>query len=162
MSNIRHFLIFIVVSLLFMSCQKEIYDPIPDTMVSFTIDLNKHEMEFISLESLGGSVIITNTTNNFGRKAAGYNNNGILLYRSFADEFHAYDRTCPHCYATESLSEIIKTEDNTSITATCPHCGTEYSLEFNGMPNSGPGKFYLKNYHTKLQDGRLTVWNNAK
>ncbi len=162
MNNIRLFSIFIVVSLLFMSCKKEIYDPIPDTMVEFTIDLNK--IEFSNLQPIGGSVVITNLTNNFGRRAAGFDYNGILVYHSsFDNVYMAFDRTCPHCYATDSLSVIISVEDNPSMFAKCSNCDTEYNLEINGSPISGPGNFYLKNYHTELQDGRyLTVWNNAK
>ena len=154
-------LLFALLIMSLTSCKPEIIDPIPDTAIRFTIDIN--DMEFNALQSLGGSTVVTSATNNFGSRAAGFNHNGILIYRSLVDEFMAFDRTCPHCYATDKLSFIISTEDNASITAKCPHCDTEYFLEYNGMPNSGPGKYYLKNYKTTLNNGRyLTVWNNTK
>ena len=162
MRNIR-LLAFLITLLIitFTSCKPDKYDPIPNTAIRFTIDIN--DMEFNALQSLGGSVVITSATNNFGSRAAGFNHNGILVYRSLIDEFMAFDRTCPNCYATDKLSFIINTEDNASITAKCSHCETEYFLEYNGMPNSGPGKYYLKNYKTTLSNGRyLTVYNNAE
>ncbi|MBO7523369.1 MAG: hypothetical protein J6T30_05905 [Bacteroidales bacterium] len=163
MHNIR-LLPFLITLLTFSltSCKPDKYDPIPNTAIRFTIDIN--DMEFNALQSLGGSVVITSATNNFGSRAAGFNHNGILVYRSLIDEFMAFDRTCPHCYATDKFSYIIITEDNASITAKCPHCETEYFLEYNGQPlESGPGKYYLKNYKTTLSNGRyLTVYNNAK
>ncbi|MBP5708499.1 MAG: hypothetical protein J6W61_01880 [Bacteroidales bacterium] len=162
MHNIR-LLTFLITLLIITltSCKPDKYDPIPNTAIRFTIDINN--MEFNALQSLGGSVVITSATNNFGSRAAGFNHNGILVYRSLIDEFMAFDRTCPHCYATDKLSFIISTEDNASITAKCSHCETEYFLEYNGMPNSGPGKYYLKNYKTTLSNGRyLTVYNNAE
>ena len=153
------FLIGVVLTLSLTCCERNSNDPIPDVYVNFTIDLNK--IEFNSLVTLGNSAIVTRETNNFGSRAAGYDNNGILIYRSLNDEFLAFDRTCPHCYAESEASIIIETEDSFSQEAICPVCGTVYSLDMNGMPEEGPGRYYLKDYKTQLSEGRyLTVWNN--
>ena len=164
MHNIRlSALLITILTITLISCNKEKYDPIPDTAVNFPMDLI-NDTKFNGLQFKGNSVVVTSATNNYGSRAAGFNHNGILVYRSLNDEFMAFDRTCPHCYATDKYSYIIITEDNSSITAKCPHCETEYFLEHNGMPISGPGKYYLKNYKTALSnDGRiLTVYNNTK
>ncbi len=141
------------------SCERNSNDPIPDVYINFTIDLNN--IEFNSLGTLGNSAVVTRETNNFGSRAAGFENNGILIYRSLNDEFLAFDRTCPHCYAVNEESIVIETEEFFSQEAVCPECGTVYSLDMNGMPKEGPGKYYLKSYKTQLNGGRyLTVWNN--
>ncbi len=157
--NIRIFFLGVVMALSLTCCERDSNDPIPNVYVNFSIDLNK--IEFNSLGTLGGSAIVTRKTNNFGSRAAGYNNNGILVYRSLNDEFLAFDRTCPHCYAEREASVTIETEDSFSQEAICPTCGTVYSPDMNGMPKEGPGRYYLKNYRTRLDNGRyLTVWNN--
>jgi nitrite reductase/ring-hydroxylating ferredoxin subunit len=141
-------------SFLLSACSKENADVIPDVYVDFTIDLL--DPEFVTLGLIGASDSVDAKTNNWGYKSAGYDGNGIIVYCS-PDEYYAYDRTCPHDFASSGLS--IKVKIDLGI-AMCPYCNTKYALSTYGTPVSGPGKYPLKNYKTSFEDNRfIRVWN---
>jgi nitrite reductase/ring-hydroxylating ferredoxin subunit len=151
--------IFIIISLAFsallISCERNNNDVIPDTYVSFVMDITG-DILFSDLNAIGNSVIVTYRTNNWGYRSAGYDSNGIIIYRANLDQFYAYDRTCPYDYVANSNSIKVNID---FIQALCPICSTAYSLPTGGIPISGPGKYPLKNYRT-IFDGRfLTVEN---
>jgi nitrite reductase/ring-hydroxylating ferredoxin subunit len=137
------------------SCKKSKYDVVPNVYVDFTIDLS--DPEFFVLNAGTNSVIVTAATNNWGLRSAGYDNNGIIVYRSAMDEFYAYDRTCPYDYAVNSLSIKVNVD---FLNAICPKCSTNYSLEIGGTPVSGIGKYPLKNYKTNFSGQFIRVWNS--
>jgi nitrite reductase/ring-hydroxylating ferredoxin subunit len=137
------------------SCSRDENDVIPDVYVEFTIDLL--DPEFVSLLAIDVSDTIDATTNNWGSRSAGYDGNGIIIY-SGAEEYYAFDRTCPYDFAVNGLSIKIKTD--LSGVAFCPQCGTRYALSVYGTPVSGPGKYPLKNYSTSFEEERyVRVWN---
>jgi len=154
-SKINNILILAALLLIVNSCKNSENDVIPDVYISFDIDLST-DIEFRDLNAIGNHVIVTSATNNWGTRSAGYDNNGIIVYRSLLDEFNAYDRTCPHDYITNNMSVKINV-DFTS--AKCPQCGTTYALSAFGTPVSGPGKYPLKNYHTRFDGRFISVWN---
>lgn len=139
--------------LLLFSCKKNKNDVIPDVYIDFTINLN--DPEFVSLTSLFGSAYIDASTNNWGQKAAGYNENGIIVFAG-PEEFYAYDRTCPHDYSVNGSSIKVNVD---FIQAICPSCSTSYSLPTGGNPISGPGRYPLKNYKTRYYGNTVSVWN---
>jgi nitrite reductase/ring-hydroxylating ferredoxin subunit len=146
--------ILVLFSIIIFACTKETRNPIPDVEVDFTLDLDNPE--FANLTNAGSFDTIDATTHNLGSLAAGYDGNGIIVYTG-PDEFHAYDRTCPHDFANNGLSIKIKV---TYSLAVCPICGTVYDLAAFGTPVSGPGRYPLKNYSTSLSYNRyLRVWN---
>ena len=152
--------IFLFATLLFApiySCKKNKNDVIPNVVVDFTINLT--DPEFISLTSIGESVVVNRFTNNFGYRAAGFDDNGIIIH-SGIDEFFAYDRTCPHDYVTDESSIKIEIDKSSSIYAVCPKCKTKYGLPANGTPVEGAGRYPLKNYKTSYDGRRLRVWNS--
>jgi nitrite reductase/ring-hydroxylating ferredoxin subunit len=153
-SKIRLFLITIALAITICSCNKNKNDVIPYTYVNFTLDLN--DPEFVNLNAMGGSDTIDAHTNNWGTGAAGFAGNGIIIYRG-PDEFYAYDRTCPHDYAVNSLS--IKVYIDFTL-AVCPKCRTSYALAAFGTPASGIGRYPLKNYRTSFDGRFVRVWNN--
>ena len=153
-SKIVIFLFMVTSVVLMISCKKSKYDVIPDVYVDFTIDLN--DPEFFVLNAGTNSKIVTSATNNWGTRSAGYDGNGIIVYRSTMDEFYAYDRTCPYDYAVNSLSIKVNTD---FLNAICPKCSTNYSLEMGGTPISGIGKYPLKNYKTSFNGQYVRVWN---
>lgn len=158
-SKIIFFLIITLAAGSLLSCTKSKYDVIPDVYVDFTIDLN--DIIFRDLDAITNHVIVTYQTNNWGSVAAGYDSNGIIVYRSslVEDQFNAYDRTCPYDYAVKGLS--IKVNVATGETyAICPKCSTSYSLEIGGTPASGPGRYPLKNYKTGFDGQYVHVWNH--
>ena len=155
-SKIRFFLITVALVFAFSSCNKK-NDVIPDTYVNFILRLN--DAQFVDLNAMGGSVTVDSHTNNWGSGAAGYDGNGIIIYAG-VEVFYAYDRTCPHDYAVNGLSVKVNIDLKNSTMAICPKCGTTYSLSNSGMPVSGIGRYYLKNYKTSFDGGNLiTVWN---
>lgn len=141
---------------IFGSCNKN-NDVIPDRYVSFTLNLS--DPEFVNLNAIGGSVTVNANTNNWGSRAAGYDNNGIIISRG-VDEFYAYDRTCPHDYAINRLSIQVGIDATGFAKAVCPECGTTYELISFGTPASGIGRYPLKNYKTRFDGANVTVWNN--
>ena len=105
-------------------------------------------------------MVITSATNNWGSSAAGYNSNGIIVYRSaLEDQFFAYDRTCPYDYAVNGLSIKVNVAPGESY-AICPKCSTNYSLEIGGTPASGIGRYPLKNYKTSFDGQNVHVWHH--
>lgn len=154
-SKIKLFFILPVFSLLIVSCQKNNNDVIPnDYFVYFTIDIN----DFPYLMALGGSDTIkaNDIRITFGREnSGGYKNNGIIIYAG-ADQYYAYDRTCPHDFVTDG--SIIKVRLDSQF-AKCLKCGTVYALAAGGTPYTGIGRYPLKNYRTRFDGRYLTVWN---
>lgn len=149
------FIHFLSALLVVSSCSNENDDVIPDVYVDFTIDLM--DPQFSSLLVIGVSDTVDASTNNWGFRSAGYDNNGIIIY-SGPDDYYAFDRTCPHDFASSGLS--VKVVPDMATFAECPHCGTRYALSAYGTPLSGPGKYPLKNYVTSFEDSRyITVWN---
>ncbi|MBA4322587.1 MAG: hypothetical protein C0408_07190 [Odoribacter sp.] len=155
-SKIIFFLIGSLIAFSLSSCKKSKFDVIPDVYVNFDIDLI-NDIEFRDLAVIGNHVIVTRLTNNWGDRAAGYDNNGIIVYQSFTDEFNAYDRTCPHDYAVNGLSVKINVDFTIAI---CPKCSTNYALSAFGTPISGPGRYPLKNYKTSFTGQYVLVRNS--
>jgi nitrite reductase/ring-hydroxylating ferredoxin subunit len=155
-SKIRYFFILLTIGSLLISCEKNKNDVIPYVPVSFVMDISG-DILFTELNAIGNSVIVTSKTNNWGSWAAGYDYNGIIVYRATLDQFYAYDRTCPHDYAINNKSIKVNID---FIQALCPSCSTYYSLPAGGVPITGPGKYPLKNYRTFFDGVRfLTVEN---
>ena len=148
-SKIRLFLIILILTGSLCACSKK-NDVIPDVYVDFTLDL--YDPEFVNLNAIGGDTVDAHT-NNWGRGAAGFDGNGIIVYNGGDGQFYAYDRTCPHDYEVNGLS--IKVNIDFTI-AVCPKCGTTYALSASGTPASGIGRYPLKNYRTSF-DGRRYV-----
>jgi len=155
-SNLITFFIFVPFLAVTSSCNKELNEIIPDVCVNFYVDL-VYDPLFYDLTAAGNSVIITSTTNNWGACAAGYDDNGIIVYNAGYD-YYAFDCTCPNCYKISNLSIAVKID---GVYAVCPECGTNYALPSSGTPTSaGPGRYQLKNYRTNLSGYYLKVWNN--
>ena len=157
LTKITFFLLAVSLFILTCSCKKNKNDVIPNVYVDFTIDLA--DPEFISLISIGETVVINKFTNNFGLRAAGFAENGILIH-SGIDEFFAYDRTCPHDYVLNGSTIKIEIDNSSSIYAVCPECKTKYGLPVNGTPVEGIGRYPLKNYKTNYDGRYLRVWNS--
>ncbi len=154
-SKIGFFLLLTLTVLLTVSCEKNKNDVIPDVYVNFYMDITG-DILFSDLNAIGNHVIVTSQTNNWGSQAAGYDNNGIIVYRSLPDEFNAYDRTCPHDFAVNGLSIKVNVDFTQAV---CPRCSTCYALSAFGTPVSGPGQYPLKNYKTRFDGRYLSVWS---
>lgn len=155
-SKLRLFLLFSLLGCLSIMCNRK-NDVIPDVTVDFMLDIN--DPEFVELNAIGGAVTVSSSTNNWGRYAAGYAGNGIIISRG-VDEFYAYDRTCPHDYALDGSSIRIDIDPTGFAKAVCPKCKTTYELISYGTPASGVGRYPLKNYRTTFDGRYVRVWNN--
>lgn len=153
--KIKYFLFLTLFVFATLSCDREKNDVIPDVYVDFHMDISG-DILFSDLAAIGNHVIVTSATNNWGSRAAGFDNNGIIVYRSLPDEFNAYDRTCPHDYSVNGLSIKVNVDFTQAI---CPACSTAYALSAFGTPVSGPGQYPLKNYKTSFDGRYLRVWN---
>jgi len=154
-SKIAIFLIISFSQFMLTTCKRSANDVIPTVYVHFSISLN--DPQFLDLLSPFTYSYIDKYTNNFGQSAAGYDENGIIVFRSTEDEFYAFDRTCPHDLELNNKSVQVKVTD--MIFAVCPECGTKYALTSNGTPYSGVGKYPLKNYRTFFDGLYITVSN---
>lgn len=148
------FLITVLTAVSLNSCKKSKNDVIPDVYVDFYVDLN--DIIFRDLDAIGNHVIVTSQTNLWGPNSAGYDNNGIIVYRSDLENFNAYDRTCPHDFAVNGLSIKVNID---GFNAICPQCSTTYALYGLGTPISGPGRYQLKNYKTFFNGQIVHVWH---
>ncbi|MBK7488445.1 MAG: hypothetical protein IPI74_01230 [Bacteroidales bacterium] len=159
-SNLRIFLLFSLFTLLIISCERDKNDVIPDITVDFIITASDPEFSDL-FNAPGTSALISSAHRHLGLGTAGFDGNGIIVY-STADIgphgliFYAYDRTCPHCYVTDSLSVAV---DVDGVFIICPECSTNYALGGSGLPQSGPGHYYLKNYRTSFSGYSIRVWN---
>jgi hypothetical protein len=153
--NLIIFIIFLLFPLSLVSCNKEKNDVVPDVYIDFNISLN--DPEFYNLNSPLTSAYVSASTNNIGLYAAGYDNNGIIIFRYVEDEFFAYDRTCPHDFKVNNKSVRVNIVDD--IYAICPECSTKYALPSYGTPASGISQYPLKNYKTAFNGLIVHVWN---
>jgi len=155
-SKLRIFLILVLLMSLFASCKKSELDVIPSVLVDFTLDIQ--DPDFIALQAITNYVLVDQYTNNLGYRAAGFDANGIIVYRSGLDEFLAYDRTCPHDYAVNGLSIAVDTVKFETYVL-CPECGTKYVLPSFGSPSEGPSRYPLKIYKTSFDGRFVRVYN---
>lgn len=156
-SNLKIFLFAALLLQLLYACSDENNDVIPDITVDFRIYFS--DPEFFNLNNApGSSVLISSAHTYLGYGTGGYDNNGIIVHNSGLEgfEYYAFDRTCPHCYTTESESIAVNVD---GVFALCPRCSTSYAMGSSGMPHSGPGKYYLKNYNTDYFGSGVRVWN---
>lgn len=156
LSKLTIFLIFILLIPINESCTKNQREIIPYVLVDFTISLT--DPIFLGLNAVGNHALVNSSTNNMGIYAAGYDGNGIIIYRAQLDEFYAFDRTCPHDYALSGSSIAVELEAG-EIFATCPSCGSKYALPSFGTPSEGPSKYPLKIYRTSLFGEFVRVYN---
>ncbi len=156
-SNLRIFLLFTLVALPLISCDRDKNDVIPDITVDFTITFSDPEF-FDLFYSPGTSVLISSAHRHLGLGTAGFDGNGIIVYNTGLQgfEYGAFDRTCPHCYANDDVSVAVNVD---GVYAICPRCSTNYALGGSGLPQSGPGQYYLKNYHTSFTGYSVRIWN---
>lgn len=122
------------------ACKKP-SSPIPYVPVSIQINLSNPD--YFVLKSIGGSISVTG-----GSK-------GIIIYRSDANTFKAYDRHCP--YQPENTCSRVSIE-NTGLTAKDTCCSSVFQL-MDGSIIGGPADRNLVEYKTSF-DGNILSINN--
>lgn len=122
-------IILLLIVLIFYSCDKN-KSKIPLVVVDIWIDLT--DPLYYDLQQISNYVYITGGVN------------GIIVYRNTADEFFAYERTCPH---DPECGKVFVDENSFSIAIDTICCGSEFLLMLDGAVSSGPSKFPLKKYY---------------
>lgn len=156
-SNLRIFLLTSLLTLALISCDGDKNEVIPDITIDFTITFSDPEF-FDLFYSPGTSSLISSAHRHLGLGTAGFDGNGIIVYNTGLQgfEYAAFDRTCPHCYVNDEVSVAVNVD---GVYAICPICSTNYALGASGLPQTGPGQYYLKNYHTAFTGYSVRVWN---
>jgi len=156
-SNVKLFFIIASLLMITLSCDRDKNEVIPDVTIDFTITFS--DPEFFDLYySPATSSLISSSHSHLGLGTGGFDGNGIIVYNTGIQglEYAAFDRTCPHCYVTDNASVAVNID---GVYAVCPQCSTNYALGASGLPQSGPGQYYLKNYHTAFTGYSVRVWN---
>lgn len=138
-TKLLQFLTLSIALLTFLQCEDE-QNPVPNTEVNITIDLNS--AEFNELVP-GNYTYITGGVN------------GIIIYRKNFDEFTAMDRTCPYeaAYGTR-----VTVDPENELYLECDTCQSRYYIE-TGSVTQGPSEFPLKSYQTSFDGRFLRIYN---
>ncbi len=142
---LKPILLGVVLSFLFLhySCEKT-NDPVPN--VSFTAYLDK------SLPDYSGTVF-TVYRDRFGNKIG---ISGVIVFRLSDVEFYVFERYCPH---DKKLNCIVSISDDKSL-AECGCCNSQYLiLSPTGDVISGPSKWNLKTYRSRVEGNYLVISN---
>jgi len=121
-------------------CGKE-QNLVPNVPVNFSAPLS--DPRLLRLSSPGGAVVFT-----------GYGVSGIVIYRTTAGGYEAYDR----CSTVNPEKACAVELDDPSFTATDPCSGAKYLLE-DGSPAKAPAKTSLRRYNTVISGNSLQVTN---
>lgn len=140
MRKLRIFYV-VLIGLVFISCNRERNNIIPNVLVDIEININNPE--YINLMAVGGSMYLSG-----GSK-------GIVVYRYSQDTFVAFDRHCPYNPSDEGqvtfdTSSAIILKDNS--------CGSQFLLT-DGSLYSGPATNSLKRYQTFFDGTILRIYN---
>ncbi len=144
-SKLKNFLILIIISSLFLTCdkKKEFYFPYAK------VDLQLHLYTDLSDIGNGGTKIIKGEYCGLG---------GILLFRVDEREFFAFDMACVH---ETSQDCIIHKDEGFDIFYKCPCCGSVYTLDINtgSYVDKGPAEWPLKQYYAYINGDFLIISN---
>ncbi|HNX06083.1 MAG TPA: hypothetical protein PKL96_00715 [Bacteroidales bacterium] len=144
MNIIKRYHLFLIISfsvLIFISCKKEIQDPIPDVYVNFSMNISS--TFYIELSSVGGWVNVS----------GGYR--GITVYRLSSEEFVAFERACPFDWKVDSA--VVSVEPS-GLIMKCPSCSSEF-LIIDGSVVNGPSALGMKRYNTNFDGQFLYIYN---
>jgi nitrite reductase/ring-hydroxylating ferredoxin subunit len=122
-------------------CGKDDGSYIPTVSVNFQASLN--DPRLLKLSSAGGAVTIN-----------GYGIAGLLIYRTGADSYVAYDR----CSSYQPEKRCAVTVDDTGLTATDPCSGAKFLLS-DGSPVKAPATRSLKPYSVYVNNFNIFVSN---
>lgn len=121
-------------------CSKE-QNFVPNLPVNFNMPLS--DPRLLRLSSPGGAVVFD-----------GYGVAGIVIYRTTAGGYVAYDR----CSTVNPERSCAVELDNPSFTVTDPCSGAKFLLE-DGSPAKTPAKTSLRRYNTIISGNSLQVTN---
>jgi len=85
--------------------------------------------------------------------------NGLLIYRTYNDEYFVYDRTCT--FEKDFSCAVGEDPENNTVVVTCPCCKSRYLLDESGDAYvfDGPAKYPLVRYQAILEGSNLHIFN---
>jgi Rieske Fe-S protein len=85
--------------------------------------------------------------------------NGLIIFRSYSDEYFVFDRTCTH--ETDFSCTVERDPENDNIMVECPCCGSKYFLDDSGeaMVFKGPAQYPLVRYNATIDGAFLRIYN---
>ncbi|HDR50788.1 MAG TPA: hypothetical protein ENN90_04080, partial [Mariniphaga anaerophila] len=125
----KYFILYFILSLTWLSCDKVVDSPIPEIYVSYTINLNIVN----ELNVPGNSVFFPN---------AGYG--GLIVYCELPGSWYAFDAACTY---EASRTCIVKSD---GVLADCPCCGSQFVLISGAYPTKPPATLPLKQYNVSV------------
>ena len=125
----RNYTVLVLFLLIFSACDEN-KSPIPVVPVDIYLEGINSDPQYYDLQNLGGYVYITGGVS------------GIIVYRSSADEFKAYERACP--YDPDCGRITVDSGNLNAIDSLC--CHSEFSLLLDGAVSQGPAQFPLRQY----------------
>jgi hypothetical protein len=123
-------------------CSTEQQQIVPYVIVQ--IDINLDWPQFNALNSVNNAIIYP---------SAGYNRNGVIVYRNSIDEFTAYDATCTQHIETKTA--VVLNNNGSGGQATCPQCKMVYYLSGYGSSKGFP----LQRYNVTKSNNYLFIYN---
>lgn len=139
--SLRRLPLYAVALLLLLSaCRKNKECDVPIGNASFTIDLRSADAAHLT--DIGGYVY------------ASGGNKGVCVLHVSANEYNAFERTCPHDH---DVAVEVDSESG-GLVLQCPKCGSRF-LATDGMPLEGSvTSCYLYQYSASLDGYYLHVW----
>ena len=135
----KYFMVFLLLMLFSVACEKPQRTPVPNVPVSFTINLNIVN----ELTVTGNSVYFPNV---------GYG--GIIVYCELPGSYFAFDATCTYEVSRGCIAK------NEGVLAECPCCKSQFILISGAYPSRGPAEMPLKQYNVSVvNDFTLRVYN---
>ena len=134
-----------------LSCEDEIFSPIPNAQVHVELDLDFEDSKLKA--GLAWKTFNINDSHDYGRYETGYG--GILVINGFGSNIvnlYAYDLACP-----VEVDRNTKVKPDDIGKATCPTCKSVYNIaDGTGRPESGT-KHSLRSYRVSPSRGNRYV-----
>ncbi len=127
----------------FVACNGDDEDEIPYAIVNFNI--NPNSTQYWELNTPGGWIYLIGNAPS----------RGIIVYRANANDFMAFERTCPYDPGVPNARVAV---ESSSITARCPECSSKFIL-LDGSPFAGPARRPLRQYRTSYNGATLHIYN---
>jgi len=135
MKQCAKIVVFIVLAAFCFACENNYISPIPDMPVVLDIVIMSDAPE---LNVIGGFKEFVEPKSAF--QYLGYG--GIVVFRSFDDNFVAFDMACPY-----EIKRDVRVAVDMSGVAVCSVCGSKFDVGYGtGMPSQGPAKYPLRRY----------------
>ena len=134
----KPFFLFVFIIVLFSSCTTDVYPSrnlVPNLEINFTVDMNLPQYQQLLLP--GGHVYVPN----LGHK-------GIVIYSLNANDYYAYDLSCPH----QACGSAMDRSNFPEFFNTCTNDGIFYSIAIPG---------YSMTYKKDDEDNRIDIPANA-